>query len=222
MLRSSIHTDPGLSHLADQDRSDNKKTRPPVREHKVAPQADGDRLSGSGPSKDDERHVQLMELLNQHNDALVNYVYSWVRSRADAKDIVQEAYCRIFRLDEPNVISHLRAYLYKTAKNIATDWIRQRIVREAYVEEAPLRAPQETPSPERIWLAREELEALQRGIEALPPRTKMALLMVRQDGLSFEEVGQRLGIKTHSARRLVERAMEYLLEAIQQDERKPR
>src|SRR6059058_5512963 len=107
-----------------------------MREHEVASQTDGGRLSGSGPSKGDERHVQLEKLLNQHNDALVNYVYSWVRSRADARDIVQEAYCRIFRLDEPHVISHLRAYLYKTAKNIATDWIRQRIVREAYVEEA--------------------------------------------------------------------------------------
>jgi len=190
-----------------------------VSEREAAPQTDADRLSVSGSSKGSERHAQLEQLLNKHNDALVNYVYSWVRSRAGARDIVQEAYCRIFRLDEPHVISHLRAYLYKTAKNLATDWIRQRIVREAYVEEAPLRAPHETPSPEKIWLAREELEALQRGIEALPPRTKMALLMVRQDGLSFKEVGQRLGIKTHSARRLVERAMEYLLEAIKQDER---
>ena len=177
-------------------------------------ETDGIQLSDSRPLTNDNRHLELEELLRKHNDALVNYVYSWVHSRADAKDIVQEAYCRIFRLDEPHVISHLRAYLYKTAKNIATDWIRQRIVREAYVEEAPLRAPQETPSPEQIWLAREELEVLQRGIEALPPRTKMALLMVRQDGLSYEEVGQRLGIKTHSARRLVERAMEYLLEGV--------
>ena len=47
----------------------------------------------------------------------------------------------------------------------------------------------------------------------------MALLMVSQDEPSFEEVGQRLGIKTHSARRMVERAMEYPLEAIQQDQR---
>ena len=188
----------------------------------MASQTDGDPLSSSAPSKKHERHVELEKLLSQHNDALVNYVYSWVRSRADARDIVQEAYCRIFRLDEPHIISHLRAYLYKTAKNIATDWIRQRIVREAYVEEAPLRAQQETPSPERIWLAREDLEALQRGIEALPPKTKMALLMVRQDGLSYEEVGQKLGIKTHSARRLVERAMEYLLEAMERDERKLR
>jgi len=174
-------------------------------------------LSDSGSTGDDERHEALQKLLSQHNEEFVNYIYSWVRSRADARDIVQEAYCRIFRLGEPHVISHLRAYLYKTAKNIATDWIRQRIVREAYVEEEPLRAPQERPSPEHIWLAREELEALQRGIEAHPPRTKMALLMVRQDGLSYEEVAGKLGIKTHSARRLVERAMEYLLEAVPQD-----
>ena len=51
----------------------------------------------------------------------------------------------------------------------------------------------------------------------LPPKTKMALLMVRQEGLSYEEVASKLGIKTHSARRLVERAMEYLLEAVPQE-----
>jgi len=187
-----------------------------VRQYEAALQTNSNRLSGSGVTRDDERHNALEKLLSQHNDELVNYIYSWVRSRADARDIVQEAYCRIFRLGEPHVISHLRAYLYKTAKNIATDWIRQRVVREAYVEEEPLRAPQETPSPEHIWLAREELEALQRGIEALPPKTKMALLMVRQEGLSYEEVAIKLGIKTHSARRLVERSMEYLLEAVPQ------
>jgi len=200
---------PGLSRQS--------KKHEPLRESEVATGANSNRVPDPEPSKDDERRVNLELLLRQHNDALVNYIYSWVHSRSDAKDIVQEAYCRIFRLGDPHAVSHLRAYLYKTAKNIATDWIRQRIVREAYVQEEPLRAPQETPSPEQIWLAREQLEALQRGIEALPPRTKMALLMVRQDGLSYEEVGEKLGIKTHSARRLVERAMEYLLEAIQQE-----
>ena len=46
------------------------------------------------------------------------------------RDIVQEAYCRIICL-EPHVISHLRAYLYKTSKNMATGWICQRFVRKA-------------------------------------------------------------------------------------------
>lgn len=154
----------------------------------------------------------LGQFLRENNNALVSYVYSWVRSRPDALDIVQEAYCRIFRLGDLRGVNHLRGYLFKTAKNIATDWVRQRVVREAYVQDEPLRGNKESASPEEIWLAREELEALQLNIESLPPKCRYALMMVRLEGASYEEVGQTLGIKTHSARRLVERAMEYLLE----------
>lgn len=153
----------------------------------------------------------LGQFLRENNNALVSYVYSWVRSRPDALDIVQEAYCRIFRLGDLQSVNHLRGYLFKTAKNIATDWVRQRIVREAYVHDEPLRGNREAASPEDIWLAREELEALDRNVEDLPPKCKYALLMVRVEGASYEEVAEKLGIKTHSARRLVERAMEYLL-----------
>ena len=168
-----------------------------------------------GPACDPEqpRHElwpQLAQLL-ELNDNLLSYVSRWARSRADAKDIVSEAYSRIFRLHDPTAITHLRAYLFRTARNIATDWVRQRIVREAFMEEEPLRVPHEAPSPEQIWLAREALEALQRRVETLPPRSKLALLMVKEDGLSYQEVGARLGIKTHSARRLVERALEFLV-----------
>src|SRR5579871_5087403 len=110
----------------------------------------------------------ISQFLRENNSALVSYVYSWVRSRPDALDIVQEAYSRIFRLGDLGAVSHLRGYLFKTARNIATDWVRQRIVREAFVQEEPLRGSKESPSPEDIWLAREDLEALQRDMEALP------------------------------------------------------
>jgi len=170
----------------------------------------GDRgtLPDSEPLTIEKRKVEYEWLLLQHNDALVNYICRWVHSRADATDIVQEAYVRFFRLGDPTAISHLRAFLFKIAKNVATDFIRNRIVREAYADEQPLRASDGAPSPEQIWLAREELAALHRAIERLPPRTKMALMLVREEGLSYEELGQRLGIMTHSARRLIERAME--------------
>jgi RNA polymerase sigma factor (sigma-70 family) len=133
-------------------------------------------------------------------------------------DIVHEAYCRIFRLGDPSAVSHLPAYLYQTAKSIATDWIRQRIVREAFAEEQPLRADGEAPSLERIWLSKEEVEALRCRVEALPPKSRLALLMVKLDGASYEEVGAKLGIKAHSAQRLVERAIKYLLEAESQEQ----
>jgi RNA polymerase sigma factor (sigma-70 family) len=112
----------------------------------------------------------------------------------------------------------LRGFLYQTAKNIAADWLRRRIVREAFIDDSLRRGHQENVlTPERICLAQEEVEALERGFELLPPRTRMALILIKEDGLSYEEVGARLGIKTHSARRLIERAMEFLLEAVTQE-----
>jgi RNA polymerase sigma factor (sigma-70 family) len=159
-------------------------------------------------------HEQLEQLHREHHEHLINYVYSWVHCRADARDIVQEAFCRLFRLRDLSAVHHVRALLFKTAKNIATDYIRKRIVREAFAEQEPLRANCEAPSPEHIWLAREDLQSIQRAIDALPPRTQHALKLMREDGLSYEELAQILGIKTHSARRLIERAMEYLAGAM--------
>src|SRR5579864_4331660 len=188
-----------------------------VSEVKPLPEGDIGIRPDSEPPTIEKRKAEYERLLLQHNDELINYVYGWVHSRADATDIVQEAYVRFFRLGDPSAISHLRAFLFKIAKNIATDFIRKRIVREAYADEQPLRANEGAPSPEQIWLAREELTALQRAIETLPPRTRMALMLVREEGVSYEELGQRLGIMTHSARRLIERAMEYLLEAVSKE-----
>src|SRR5882762_5119855 len=98
--------------------------------------ADGtSRLAESESSDRKKRHAELVELLRKHDDELVNYVYSRVRDRAEAKDIVQEAYCKIFRLGDSRAISHLRAYLYETAGNLANDWIRKRVVREAFARD---------------------------------------------------------------------------------------
>jgi RNA polymerase sigma factor (sigma-70 family) len=171
----------------------------------------------SEPLQKEVRRAEVDQLLRQHNDALVNYIFRWVRSRDDAKDIVQEAYLRIFRLEDPTTISHFRAFLYRTAKNLAINWLKARIVRETFVQEHPLRAFQDVPSPEHIWLAREELEALKRAVEVLPPKCKMALIMFKEDGLTYEEIGAKLEIKAHSAARLVERAMEFLVEAVSQE-----
>ena len=167
-------------------------------------------------------NTELEQFVCQYNSPLINYACRFVRTRADAMDIVNEAYYRILRRHDSTNVSHLRAYLFKTTKNIATDWARQRIVREAFAAEESLRIAREASSPEEIWLAREELAELRKKFDALPTRSKMGVLMVKEDELSYEEAGARLGIKTHSARRLVERAMVYLTDSALPRHRKSR
>jgi len=56
-----------------------------------------------------------------------------------------------------------------------------------------------------------ELAALQRAVEELPPRTRLALRLAG-GGASYEQIGAELGTDARTAKKLVERAMEYLLE----------
>jgi len=60
-----------------------------------------------------------------------------------------------------------------------------------------------------------ELAVLERAVEELPPKTREALRLLREDGLSYEQIGERLQIPPQQASKLVERAMEYLLEQCQ-------
>jgi RNA polymerase sigma factor (sigma-70 family) len=195
------------------------RSQAPVRKYKLPPGTDSDRPPHLDRWKNDQRYLRIKRAPTQHNGALVNHVHSRVSSRADAKGIAQETWGTSFRLSEPHVVSHVRAYLYATAKKIGDTFSRQRIVRGRYTEDQPLRALQEALSPDPIGLTTKESDALRRGVEALPAKAKLALLMVRQDGLSYEEVARELGVTTKTARRLVERAMEYLLEVVGEEKR---
>jgi RNA polymerase sigma factor (sigma-70 family) len=167
------------------------------------------------------RKSELESLLREHNDKLFAYVCRYVSSRAEAREIVQEAYCRVFRLGEDKVISHLSAYLYRTAHNLATDWVRQRIVTETFARDHLLRAVSSSPSAEQVCIGRQSLEVVEGAVRLLPPRAKAALLMIKQEGLSYDQVAARLNIQPNSVRRLVQRAMEFLAQTIEED-RTPR
>jgi RNA polymerase sigma factor (sigma-70 family) len=179
---------------------------------------DSNRRLESKRVTDDNRCAELEELIPRLNHELVNYIYRWVRCRDTARDIAQEAFLRVYALSNRNDVVNFRSFLYQTARNIAIDWIRKRAVRQAFAAEEASRTDQgDLVTPDRICLAKEEVESVKRAFVLLPPRTQMAIMLIREGGLSYDEVGQKLSIKTHSARRLVERAMRLLLDAVSQE-----
>jgi DNA-directed RNA polymerase specialized sigma24 family protein len=46
---------------------------------------------------------------------------------------------------------------------------------------------------------------------------RLAVHLIKEDGLSYDEVAAQLEIKPNSVRRLVERAMEFLLEEVSKE-----
>jgi DNA-directed RNA polymerase specialized sigma24 family protein len=68
----------------------------------------------------------VARLFREHNAALLRFAAARLGSEHEAREVAQEAYVRLLQLDRRQTIGFLRAYLFKTAANLATDRLRAR------------------------------------------------------------------------------------------------
>jgi RNA polymerase sigma-70 factor (ECF subfamily) len=133
--------------------------------------------------------------LEQHGAALVLFARQWVGSRADAEDIVQEAFVRFWRSRQR--VAQPVGYLFACVKRCALDWQRGRR-RQARREEATAR-------PEAATLFDAPLEqeerrtAIEAGLALLPAEQKEVLVLKIWAGLSFGEIAAALEIPANTA-----------------------
>jgi len=156
----------------------------------------------------------VSQLFREHNRVLVGYLAARLQSEQEAKEVAQEAYVRLLQLHEPGAPSLLRAYLFKTATNLAIDRIRRRRIRqraeeqqELFAELAPTSAEFNDPA-ERL-LVREQADRLLGYLQELPAKCQCVFKLHRFEGVSQREVGTRLGFSERMVRRYVTYAMLY-------------
>src|SRR6202042_1479460 len=80
------------------------------------------------PDSEESRASVVERLFREHNEALIRFLRGRVGSHNEALEVAQEAYVRLLSLDQPGAVSYLRAFLFKTAANIAVDRLRRGIL----------------------------------------------------------------------------------------------
>jgi RNA polymerase sigma-70 factor (ECF subfamily) len=68
-----------------------------------------------------------------------------------------------------------------------------------------------TTTPSAIMSKREDLDKLAKAIDAVKPEYRQAIVLRKIEGLSYKEMGDRLGKSSEAARKLVSRALEELV-----------
>jgi RNA polymerase sigma factor (sigma-70 family) len=158
--------------------------------------------------------VAVSELFREHNRVLVGYLRSRLGSEQEAKEVAQEAYVRVLQLHKPGAPGLLRAYLFKTAANLAVDRLRHRRVRQRSEEQPQLfeelnPTGGELADPAEQLLAREQADQLLRFLQELPAKCQQVMDLHRFEGISQRDVAVRLGLSERMVRRYVTYAMVY-------------
>lgn len=127
----------------------------------------------------------------------------------DPDDIAQEAFRKLLERGDVSRIKNLRAYLWRTARNLVLTFKRSAIQRSNYdfeIEHIFFPLTGDASSPETIVVAREQLRAINDLLRAMPEKRRWALLLYRLEGLTLKEIAARFGISRTAVAKHISRA----------------
>ena len=135
--------------------------------------------------------------------------YHMLRNRADAEDVTQEAFVRLWRIapDWKQDQAKVTTWLYRVVANLCTDRLRK--LRTAPLDEAPeLEDP--SPSAGRKLQDRTRVDALYRALDDLPDRQRQAVRMRHLDGLTNPEIAREMQLSVEAVESLIFRGKQKL------------
>lgn len=124
----------------------------------------------------------------------------------DVRDLVQQCYVQLCAMPDHEGIQSPRAFVFTLARNIAIQRLRhERIVPMDLVAEIEQCSDGQgaSPSAERAYGAREELQRLARAVEQLPEQCRRVFTLRKVYGYSQKEIAQRLGIAENTVEKHV-------------------
>jgi RNA polymerase sigma-70 factor (ECF subfamily) len=167
-----------------------------------------------------EAEVDLAALVEDYGPLLFRVAHSIVRSRAEAEDVVQDAFVRVLqhRRSLP-AVREMRVWLVRIAWNLALD--RRRKLRPEQIDAAfaSSLAAATVPADRALGESR-QLASLLEAIERLPKVERQVLLLCAVEELSTAEVATVVGKSESAVRALLYRARSRLRELVDRPERK--
>ncbi len=145
-------------------------------------------------------------LFYRHYDRVYGLLFRLTGNRADAEDLAQEIFLKLYRQPLTGSRSHnVSAWLYTVATNRGYNHIRDRR-RRWQRDRVLLPETTETNSEPSVELSRKETrDRVQSALSHLPER-QTQLLLLRQMGLSYTELAEACQVSPGSVGKMLSRA----------------
>jgi RNA polymerase sigma-70 factor (ECF subfamily) len=145
---------------------------------------------------DRAEHPEILDTYMGVRARLSRVIYRRVHCSATTADLLQDTFLRFW--ERPNLlrdVADLAGYFMITGRNLAIDHERRKKIAPFIDGIDGLESISDpTPSLEASTISRQELLRVQAALQKMPPRAQEVFSMSRIDGLTYVEIGDRLGI----------------------------
>jgi RNA polymerase sigma-70 factor, ECF subfamily len=165
------------------------------------------------------------ELVSKYQQPVMNFIFRTLRDENEAEDLAQNVFVQVWKSRvRYQRTAKFSTWLFTIARNLCLNELRRRSrhpaesIEEAHVEhEDQPRQQYEDKShiaaPERL-LHGELAQKIEEALAGLPENQRTAILLCRQDELSYEEISEVLDCSLSATKSLIHRGREALKEKL--------
>ena len=175
----------------------------------------------------DGDHQAFTQLVTLYQDRMVGFFFHILHDRTAAEDLAQEVFLRVFRSRERyEPRARFSTWLFRIAHNLASNQkrgaVRRREISLSGNSEDQDFSPQSQNLAEKSALMpTRQIDSLEIGelvrnaLDELGERQKTAVLLHKFEGMSYEDIGQIMGLGTVAVKSLLSRARSKLRDSLE-------
>jgi RNA polymerase sigma-70 factor (ECF subfamily) len=165
-------------------------------------------------------------LVDNYKQPVMNMVYRMLRDATEAEDVTQAVFVQVYRSAERyKVTARFSTWLFTIARNLSLNEIRRRSRHPTDPLDPSHPSDQRDQAPRQYedtkaalppdTLLQGELEGkIETAIGELPENQRIAILLCRQEELSYEDIAKVLGCSVSATKSLIHRGRETLKEKL--------
>jgi RNA polymerase sigma-70 factor (ECF subfamily) len=152
-------------------------------------------------------------IFQRYERQIYSFIYRMMGDADDAYDLTQDVFIKAYKaLGRTNDDLNVSAWLHRIASNACLDILRRRQRLRWLPWEGPkhdhLLLSTPIDDPERSVISQETRVAVQRVLDKMSHRHRLALILREYEGMSCEEIGEVMGLSRSAVKSMLFRARE--------------
>lgn len=168
-------------------------------------------MAGQKPDNVCEENL-FNKLFKAHSKDLHDFLYYKFGKENNPKDLVQEAFMKLWKNCHKVTIDKARSFLFTVANNQMINDLSKKKTALTYAQEKPKQHTFE--SPEFIMEENEYMHKLQTAIESLTEEQRVTFLLNRIEGKKHKEIAEMLGISSKAVEKRIYTALKKIKDQV--------
>jgi len=150
-------------------------------------------------------------IYNKFKEKLYYFTLRYIHTAIDSEEIIQNVFVSLWENRDALKEGHsLSSYLYKITINQIYNHLKHRAVRQKYFEQISRMETQEADDSQQHIYHMDLQGVIGKLMESMPEKQQFIFRLSRQDGLSNNEIAQRLGLSVRSVENQIYRAVKFI------------